>query len=169
MPPKHRGSQPRSRLCCNSTVDTNGHSVPNGCPFGRRGLRRPRGPSSCGVMAAQVPAAPVRKIRWNIKSVGVPTGVRHRHHDSKWKHRCDGDVLSCHLVWTCPDLAHEPRPRVNLHLGRDLRTVRCKLRQRLLATWRGGPPTCSEAGAQRDPPDVYLPLHQGTRYYTSYF
>jgi hypothetical protein len=59
--------------------------------------------------------------------------------------------------------------RVNLHLGRALRTVRCELRQRLPAAWRGGPPTRSETGAWRDPSDVYLPLHQGTRYYTSYF
>jgi hypothetical protein len=83
--------------------------------------------------------------------------------------RCDGDVFSCRLIRTCPDLAHEPRHMVNLHLGRALRMVRCKLRQRLPATWRGGPPTRSEAEARRDPPDVYLLLHQGTRYYTSYF
>jgi hypothetical protein len=168
-PTKHRGSQPRLRFRCGSTADTNGRPVPNGCPLGRLGLRHPRRPSMRGVMAAQVPAAPAGKIRWDIKPVGVPAGVCHRHHDSRWKHHCDGNVFSCRPVRACPDLAHEPRPRVNLHLGRALRMVRCELRQRLPAAWRGGPPTCSETGARRDPPYVYLLLHQGTRYYTSYF
>jgi hypothetical protein len=166
--PKHRGPQPRPRLRCGSTTDTNGHLVPSGCPLGWRGLRHSRGPSSRGVVAAQVPAAPAGKIRRNIKPVGVPAGVRHRHHGSRWKHRCDGNIFSCRLVWTCPDLAHEPRPRVNLHLGRALRVVHCELRQRLPATRRGGPPTRSEAGARRNPPDVYIPIHQSARYYTSY-
>jgi hypothetical protein len=63
-------------------------------------------------MATQVPAAPAGKVRWNIEPVGVPAGVRHRHHGSRWKHRCDGDIFSRSLVWTCPDLAHEPHPGV---------------------------------------------------------
>jgi hypothetical protein len=61
-------------------------------------------------MAAQVSATPAGKVRRNVKPVGVPAGVRHHHHGSRWKHRYDGDVFSCRLVWTCPDLAHEPRP-----------------------------------------------------------
>jgi hypothetical protein len=119
-------------------------------------------------MTIQVPAAPTGKVRWNVEPVRVPAGVRHCHHGSRWKHRCDGDVFSCRLVWTSPDLAHEPRPRVNLLLGRALRVVRCELRQRLLAAWCGGPPPCGEARARRNSPDIYLPLHQGARYYTSY-
>jgi hypothetical protein len=94
-------------------------------------------------MAIQVPAAPTGKIRRYVKPVGVPVGVRHRYHSSRWKHRCDGDIFSCHLVWACPDLAHEPHPRVNLLLGRALRMVRCELRQRLPATRCGGPPHLS--------------------------
>jgi hypothetical protein len=88
-------------------------------------------------MATQVLAAPAGKVRWNIEPVGVPVGVRHRHHGSRWKHRCDGNVFSCCLVWTCPDLAHEPRPGVSLLLGRALRAVRCKLRQCLPAARYG--------------------------------
>jgi hypothetical protein len=42
--------------------------------------------------------------------------------------------------------------------------VRC-----LPAARCGGPPPCSEAGARGNPPEVHLPLHQGTRYDTSYF
>jgi hypothetical protein len=38
-PPKHRWSQPRSRLRCGCTTYTNGHLVPNRCSLGRRGLR----------------------------------------------------------------------------------------------------------------------------------
>jgi hypothetical protein len=132
------------------------------------GLRHPRGPSSRGIMAAQVPAAPAGKIRFDIKPVGVPTGVRHRHHGSRWKHRCDGNVFSCRLIWTCPDLAHEPRPRIHLHLGRALCAVCRELRQRLPTTRCGGPPPCGEAGAPGDSPEVHLTLHQGARYYTSY-
>jgi hypothetical protein len=109
-----------------------------------------------------------RKIRWDIKPVGVPAGVRHRHHGSRWKHRCDGNVFSCRLVWTCPDLAHEPRPRIHLHLGRALRVVRRELRKRLPTTRCGGPPPCGEAGARGDSPEVHLTLHQDARYYTSY-
>jgi hypothetical protein len=168
VPPKHRGLQPRSRLRCGSTADTNGHLVPSGCPLGRRGLRRSRGSSPRDVMAAQVSAAPAGKVRRNVEPVGVLAGVHHRHHDSRWKHRCDGDIFSCRLVWTSPDLAHEPRPRVNLLLGRTLRVVHCELRQCLPATRRGGPPTRSKARARRNSPNIYLPLHQGARYYNSY-
>jgi hypothetical protein len=139
-PPKHRWPQPRSRLRCGSAANTNGRPVPNGCPLGRRGLRRSRGSSSRGIMATQVPTAPAGKVRRNVKPVGVPAGVRHRHHGSRWKHRCDGDIFSCRLVWTCQDLAHEPHPRVSLLLGRALRVVGCKLRQCLPAAWCGGPP-----------------------------
>jgi hypothetical protein len=121
------------------------------------------------IVATQIQAAPAGEIRRYIKSVRILAGIRHRHHSSGWGHRCDGNLFSCCLVWARPDMAHEPRPRINLHLGRALHAVRCKLRQRLPATQRGGPPTRSEAGAQRDPPDVYLSLHQITRYYTSYF
>jgi hypothetical protein len=73
------------------------------------------------------------------------------------------------FVWACPDLAHEPRPRVNLLLGRALCTVRCELRQRLPAARRGGSPPRGKAGARGDSPDVHLSLHQGVRYYTSHF
>jgi hypothetical protein len=168
-PSKHRWSQPRSRLCCGCTVDTNGHPVPNGCPLGRCGLCHSRRSSPRGVMATQVPTAPAGKVRWNIEPVGVPTGVRHRHHGSRCKHRCDGNVFSCCLVWTCPDLAHEPRPRVSLLLGRALRAVRCELRQCLPATRCGGPPPCGEAGARGDSPEIHLPLHQGATYHPSHF
>jgi hypothetical protein len=168
-PPKHRWSQPRSRLHYGCTADTNGHPVPNGCPLGRCGLRRSCGSSLRSVMATQVPAAPTGKVRRNIEPVGVPAGVRYHHHNSRWKHRCDGNILSCGLVWTCPDLVHEPHPGVSLLLGRALHVVRCELRQCLPATRCGGPPPCGEAGAQRDSPEVHLPLHQGARYYTSYF
>jgi hypothetical protein len=127
-PPKHRWSQPRSRLRCGCTADTDGHPVPNGCPLGRCGLRRSCGSSPCGVMATQVPAAPAGKVQRNIELVGVLAGVRRRHHGSRWKHRCDGDIFSCSLVWTCLDLAHEPHPGVSLLLGGALRAVRCELR-----------------------------------------
>jgi hypothetical protein len=122
-----------------------------------------------GVMATQVSAAPAGKIRWNVEPVGVPAGVRYCHHSSRWKHRCDGNILSCGLIWTCPDLAHEPHPRVSLLLRRALCAVRCELRQCLPAARCGGPPPCGEAGARGDSPEVHLPLHQGARYYTSYF
>jgi hypothetical protein len=145
------------------------HPVPNRCPLGRCGLRRSCGSSPRGVMATQVLAAPAGKIRRNIEPVGVPAGVRHRHHGSKWKHRCDGNIFSCILVWTCPDLAHEPYLGVSLLLGGALRAVRCELRQCLPAARCGGPPPCDEAGARGDPLKVHLPLHQGVRYYTSYF
>jgi hypothetical protein len=97
-PAKHRGSQPRSRLCCGSTAGPNGHPVPSGCPLGRRELRRSRGSSTRGVMAIQVPAAPTGKVRRYVKPVGISAGVRHCYHSSRWKHRCDGDIFSCRLV-----------------------------------------------------------------------
>jgi hypothetical protein len=121
------------------------------------------------VMAIQVLAAPAGKVRRYVKPVGIPAGIHHRYHSNRWKHRCDGDIFSCRLVWTCPDLAHEPRPRVNLLLGRALRAVRCKLRQHLPAARCGSPPPRGKAGAREDSPDVHLPLHQGARYYTSHF
>jgi hypothetical protein len=127
-PPKHRWSLPRSRLHCSCAVDTDGHPVPNGCPLGRCGLRRSCGSSPHDVLATQVPAAPARKIRQNDEPVGVPTGVRYRHHGSRWKHRCDGNIFSCGLVWTSPDLAHEPHPGISLLLGRTLCAVRGELR-----------------------------------------
>jgi hypothetical protein len=61
-------------------------------------------------MAIQVSSTPARKVRRYVKPVGTPANVRHRYHSSRWKHRCDGDIFSCRLVWTCPNLAHEPRP-----------------------------------------------------------
>jgi hypothetical protein len=120
-------------------------------------------------MDIQVSATPVKKVRRYVKPVGISAGVRHRYHNSRWKHRCDGDIFSCRLVWTCSDLAHEPHPRVNVLLGRALRAVCCKLRQRLPAARCGGPPPRGKAGARGDSPDVHLPLHQGARYYTSHF
>jgi hypothetical protein len=120
-------------------------------------------------MATQVPAAPVGKVRRNIEPVGVPASICHRHHGSRWKHRCDGNIFSCCLVWTCPDLAHEPHLGVSLFLGRALHAVRCELRQCLPSARCGGPPPCGEVGARGDSPEVHLPLHQGARYYTSYF
>jgi hypothetical protein len=55
-PPEHRWPRPQSRLRCGCTAYTNGHPVPNGCPFGRCGLRRSCGSSPRGVLATQVPA-----------------------------------------------------------------------------------------------------------------
>jgi hypothetical protein len=120
-------------------------------------------------MAIQVLATPGGKVRRYVKPVGVLAGVRHRYHSSRWKHRYDGNIFSCRLVWTYPDMAHEPRSRVNLLLGRALHAVRCKLRQRLPAARGGGPPPRGKAGARGDSPDVHLPLHQSARYYTSHF
>jgi hypothetical protein len=168
-PLKHRWSQPRSRLRCGCTADTNGHLAPNGCPLGRCRLRRSRRSSLRGVMATQVLVAPAGEVRWNIEPIGVPAGVRHRHHSSRWKHRCDGNIFSCCLVWTCLDLAHEPHPGVSLLLGRALRAVCSELRQCLPVARCGGPPPCGEAGARGDSPEVHLPLHQGARYHTSDF
>jgi hypothetical protein len=121
------------------------------------------------VMATQVPATPARKVRRNIELVRVPTGVRHRHHGSRWEHRCDGDIFPCGLVWISPDLPHESHRRISLLLGGALHAVRCELRQRLPAARCGGSPPCREAGARGDSPEVHLPLHQGARYHTSYF
>jgi hypothetical protein len=168
-PPEHRWPRPRSILRCGCTTNTNGHPVPNGCPFGRCGLRRSCGSSPRGVLATQVPATHHGKIRRNDEPVGVPVVVRYRQHGSRWKHRCDGNIFSCGLVWTCSDLAHEPHPGISLLLGGTLRAVHGELRQCLPATRCGGPPPCGEAGAQGDPPEVHLPLHQGARYDTSYF
>jgi hypothetical protein len=168
-PTKHRGSQPRSRLRCGSTAKPSGRPVPDGCPLSRRGLRRSRGSSPRGVLAIQVPAAPTGKVRRYVKSVGISVGVCHRYHSSRWKHRCDGNIFSCRLVRPCSDLAYESRPRINLFLGRALRAVHSELRQCLPIARRGGPPPRSEARTRRDSPDVYLPLHQGARYYTSHF
>jgi hypothetical protein len=109
------------------------------------------------------------KIRRNIKPVRVPAGVRYRHHGSRWKHHCDGNILSCGLVRTYPDLAHEPHPGISLLLGRTLCAVHGELRQCLPTARCGGPPPCSKAGARGNTPEVHLPLHQGTRYDTSYF
>jgi hypothetical protein len=131
-------------------------------------LRRSHGSSPRSVMDIQVPAPPAGKVRQYVKPIEIPASVRHRYHSSRWKHRYDGDIFSCRLVWTCPDLAHEPRPRINLLLGRALRTVHSELHQCLPAARCRGPPPCSEAGARGDSPDVHLPLHQGARYYTSH-
>jgi hypothetical protein len=169
VPAKRRGSQPRSRLCCGSTAKPSGRPVPGGCPFGRRGLLRTRGSSPRSDPAIQIPAAPAEKVRRYVKSIGISVGVRHRYHSSRWKHRYDGDIFSCRLVWACPDLAHEPCPRINLFLGRAPRAVHSELRQRLPTARCGGPPPRSEAGTRGDSPDIYLPLHQGVRYYTSHF
>jgi hypothetical protein len=169
VPPEHRWSQPRSRLRCGCTTDTNGHPTPNGCTLCRCGLRRSCRSSPRGVMATQVPASPAGKIRRNIEPVGITAGVRHRHHGGRWKHRCDGNIFSCSLVWTCPDLAHEPHPGVSLLLGGALRAVRCELCQCLPTARCGGPPPCGEAGARGDSPKVHLSLHQGARYHTPHF
>jgi hypothetical protein len=101
-----------------------GRPGPGGCPIGRRGLRRARGPSPCGDLATQVPVAPAEEVRRYVQPVGILAGVRHRHYDSRWRHRRNGNIFSCCLVWACPDLAHEPYPRINLLLGRALREVR---------------------------------------------
>jgi hypothetical protein len=82
-----------------------------------------------GVMATQVPATPAGKIRWDNEPIGVPASICHRHHGSRWKHRRNGDIFSCRPVWICPDLAHEPRPKINLLLGRVMCAVRGELRQ----------------------------------------
>jgi hypothetical protein len=96
-------------------------------------------------------------------------GVCHRYDSNRWKHRYDGDIFSCRLVWACPDLAHESCPRINLFLVRAMRAVHSELRQRLPTARRGSPPPHSEEGTRGDSPGVYLPLHQGARYHTSHF
>jgi hypothetical protein len=167
-PSKHRGSQPRSRLCYCSTTYPNGCPDPGGCPIGRRGLRHARGSSPRDDMAPQVPAAPAGKVRRYVQPVGILVGVLHRHYGSRWRHRRNGNIFSCFLVWACPDLAHEPYFRINLLLGRAMREVCSELRQFLSAAWRGGSPPCSEAGVRGNSLDLHLPLHQGTRDYTPY-
>jgi hypothetical protein len=94
-PLKHRWSRPRSKFRCSCTADTNGHLVPNGCPLDRCALRRSCGSSPRGVLTTQVPVAPAGKIRRNDEPVGVPAGVRYRHHGSRWKHHCGGNIFSC--------------------------------------------------------------------------
>jgi hypothetical protein len=85
-PTKHRGSQPRSRFCCGSTADPSGRPDLGGCPVGRRGLRRARGPSPCGDLATQVPAAPAGEVQRYVQPVGILADVRHRHSGSRWRH-----------------------------------------------------------------------------------
>jgi hypothetical protein len=106
------------------------------------------GSSPCSNLAIQVPAAPAGKVQRDDKSVGILAGLRHRHYGSRWRHRRNGDILPCCLVWAGPDLAHEPCPRIDLLLERALRAVHSELRQRLPTTWRGGSPPRSEAGAR---------------------
>jgi hypothetical protein len=161
--------RPRPRLHYGYTADTNGHPVLDGCPLGQSRLCRSGGSSPRGILATQIPATPAGKIRQNIKPVRIPAGVRYRHHSSRWKHHYDGNILSCGLVWTCPDLAHEPHPGISLFMGRTLCAVRSKLRQCFPVARCGSPPPCSEAGTRGNPLEVHLPLHQGTRYNTSYF
>jgi hypothetical protein len=108
-----------------------------GVPLADVGCRS-RGSSPRGVVAIQVSATPARKVRRYVKPVRVPAGVRHRYHSSRWKHRCDGDIFSCRLVRTGPDLTHEPRPRVNLLLGIALRAIHCELRHRIPVARCGG-------------------------------
>jgi hypothetical protein len=165
---KHRGSQPRLRLRCGSTADLDGHPDPYECLVGLCGLRRARGSPPCGDVAILVLATPAGKVRRYVKPIGIPAGIRHRHHDSRWRHCCDGNILPCSLVRACPNLAHEPCPRIDLLLGRALCAVHDELRQRLPIAWRGGTPPCSEAGARGNSSGLHLPLHQGTWDYTSY-
>jgi hypothetical protein len=146
-----------------------GTRSPTGVPLAGVGCAALADHSPRDILATQVPVAPAGKTRRNIKLVRVPTGVCYRHHGSRWKHHCDGNILSCGLVWTCPDLAHEPHLGISLLLGRTLCAVRGELRQCLPAARCGGPPPCNEAGARGNPQEVHLPLHQGTRYDTSYF
>jgi hypothetical protein len=119
-------------------------------------------------LATQVLAAPAGKVRRYDQPIGILAGVRHRHYGSGWRHRRNGNIFSCCLIWPCPDLAHESYPRINIFLGRALRAVRSELRQCLSAAWHGGSPPCSEAGAWGNSPDLHLSLHQSTRDYTPY-
>jgi hypothetical protein len=112
--------------------------------------------------AAQVSATSARKIRRYNKPVRIPVGLCHCHYSSRWRHRRIGNLLPCSPVWTSPDLAHEPSPRIHLLLGRALCVVRGELRQRLPAARSGGTPPHSETGIRGDPPSVHFPLHQGT-------
>jgi hypothetical protein len=165
---KHRGSQPRLRLHCGCTADPDGRPDPDGCPVGWRGLRRAYRSSPCSDVAIQVSATPAGEVRRYVKSIGILAGLRHRHYGSSWRHRRDGNIFPCSLVWASPDLVHEPCPRIDLLIGRALCVVHRELRQRLPTTWRGGTPPCSEAGTQGNSPGLHLPLHQGTRDYTPY-
>jgi hypothetical protein len=136
--------------------------------IGQRRLCRSGGSSLCGDVTVQVLATPTRKVRQYVKPVRILAGIRHCHYGSRWRHRCDGNLLSCSLVWVGPDLTHEPCPRIDLLLGRALSMVHSELRQRLSAAWHGGSPPCSESGPQENSPRLHLPLHQGTGHYTSY-
>jgi hypothetical protein len=136
-----------------------GRLDPDRCPVGRRGLRRTHGSPPRGDVAIQVLATPAEKVRRYVKPVGIPAGIRHCHHDSRWRHCCDGNILPCSLVRAGPDLAHEPCPRIDLLLGRALRAVHRELRQRLPTAWRGGTPPCSEAGTRGNSPSIHLLLH----------
>jgi hypothetical protein len=142
---------------------------PDGYPIGWRGLRRTGGSSPRGNLAIQVPAIPAGKVRRYVKPVRILAGVHQRHYSSRWRHRCNGNVFPCSLVWATPNLAHECYPRIDLLLGRTLCAIHSELCQLLPAAWHGGPPPRSEAGARGNSPGVYLPLHQGMRHYTSYF
>jgi hypothetical protein len=134
----HRGCAANSKGCLNS----------GGCPIGRRGLCRTGESSPRGDLAIQVPATPAGKVRWYVKPIRILAGIRHRYYGSRWRHCCNGNILPCSLVWAGPDLAHEPRPRIDLLLGRALCVVYSELRQCLLAAWRGGSPPRSEAGTR---------------------
>jgi hypothetical protein len=102
------------------------------------------------------------------KPVGILAGLRHRHYGSWWKHYRNGKLLPCSLDRAGPDLAHEPHPGVDLLLGRALCMVHSKLRQCLSAAWCGGSSPCSKAGTRGDSLGFHLPIHQGTRNYTSH-
>jgi hypothetical protein len=162
VPTKLRGSQPRPRLHCKGRPNL------GGCPFGRRGLCRTRGSSPRDDFATQVPATPAGEVRRYIKPIEILAGLRHRHYGSWWKHYRNGKLLPCSLDLAGPNLALEPHPGVDLLLGRALCTVHSKLRQCLSAAWRGGSSPCSEARIRGDSLGFYLPLHQGTRDYTSH-
>jgi hypothetical protein len=148
VPTERRGSQPRLRLHCGCTVDSNGRPNPGGCPIGQRGLRRAGGSSPRGDLAIQVPATPTGEVRRYVKSVSILAGLRHRHYGSRWRHHRNGNILPCCLVRADPDLAREPHPRIDLLLVRALHAVHSELRQRFSAPWRGGSPPCSEAGTR---------------------
>jgi hypothetical protein len=169
VPAKHRGSQPRPRLHCGCAANSKGCPNSGGCPIGRRGLRRTDGSSPRGVLAIQVSAAPVGKVRRYVKPFRILAGIRYCYYGSRWRHCCNGNILPCSLVWAGPDLAHEPHPRIDLLLGRALCAVHSELRQCLSAARCGGSPPCSESGIWVNSPGFHLLLHQGTRDYTSYF
>jgi hypothetical protein len=72
--------------------------------------------SPCGDLAIQVPTTPAGKVQQYDKSIGILGGLRHHHYDNRWRHHRNGVILPCCLVWTDPDLAHEPYPRIDLLL-----------------------------------------------------